>query len=200
MKNKSNIKKYKRLSSFYDSLFGNSLFDSGREQSFSMLDWKDIEEILLIGAGTGSDLAFIPQDKKIQAIDLSSDMLALAKKKFPDQSFEMMNAEELLFDDDSFDLAVMHLVLSVVEDPKKALNEAVRVTKNGGKILVFDKFIESDTKVPFKRKLLNVFTSFFGTDINRRFCDIQNEKTSILKEEDSILNGEYKIYLLQVSK
>ncbi len=40
-----------------------------------------------------------------------------------------MNAENLCFEDHKYDLIVMNLVLSVVEQPKIALKEALRVLK-----------------------------------------------------------------------
>jgi len=52
-----------------------------------------------------------------------------------DISFQIADSQELPFDDDSFDIIIMHLILAVVPNPVLALQEASRVLKPGGKFL-----------------------------------------------------------------
>lgn len=47
----------------------------------------------------------------------------------------------LQFADTCLDLVVLHLIVAVVACPSLALNEAQRVTRSGGHILVLDKFL-----------------------------------------------------------
>jgi len=200
MKNATNLIKYKIWAPIYDPIMGNRLFRRARKRAFSLLGFQAGQKMLLVGVGTGEDLNYIPVEVDIIGIDLSLDMLKKAMKKARSTSIELipMNAEELAFPDCSFDVVALSLILSVVENPAKAMSEAVRVLKPGGQILVFDKFESNKGKTNYYRRLFNLLTSLAGTDITRRFEDISlglNLKT--LKKEDSIMSGSYKIILLE---
>lgn len=200
MKNHTNKLKYKVISKIYDYLMRNKLFIKGRERAFSLLPLKSKQHILFVGVGTGEDLRFIPSDVHITGIDLSQDMLNKAKTKIQENQATLlqMNAEQLQFPDESFDVVSLNLILSVVENPKQALAEALRVTKQTGFLLVFDKFLPEESSSSISRSMINTITSFFGTDINRRFSDICKDlPIQVVYEEPSIFKGNYKIILLQ---
>lgn len=196
MKNTTNIMKYKVLSKFYDSVFGR-LLRRGRIKALSLIDFHENQNILLIGVGTGLDVPLIPENCHITGVDLSSSMLAVAQKKFSKRNIDFieMNAEELELDGSSFDVVVLSLILSVVENPKKALEEALRVTKPNGVLLIYDKFREE--KVTFGRRLLNVITSAVGTDINRSFSEIVEGFDVIVHEDMPVMFADnYRAVLL----
>ncbi|WP_255292961.1 class I SAM-dependent methyltransferase [Bacillus toyonensis] len=132
MKNHTNKLKYKGISIFYDYLMRNKLFIKARERAFSLLPLKSKQDILFVGVGTGEDFRFIPPYVNITGIDLSQDMLNKAKTKIKKNQVTLlqMNAEQLQFSDESFDIVSLNLILSVVEHPKQALTEALRVTKH----------------------------------------------------------------------
>ncbi|MDF2536847.1 MAG: hypothetical protein K0R18_3009 [Bacillales bacterium] len=199
MNNDSNIKKYKILSHVYDSFMGIKVFRTARKKALSLLPLKKNDEILLVGVGTGEDLQFLPENVLTTGIDLSNDMLKVANKKINGKNVNLlqMNAEDLEFSDKTFDYVILNLILSVAENPKDVMKEALRVLTDDGTILIFDKFLES--KEPsFIRNLLNIITSSIGTDINRKSDDIlYGLPIKIIKEESSILNGSYKIILIK---
>lgn len=198
MKNNTNIQKYKILSPIYDFLMGNRLFRNARKRAFSLLDFKPGNKLLLVGVGTGEDAPLLPHDLEIIGIDISDDMLDKARKKTEHVIFMNMNAESLKFEDEKFDFVILNLILSVVENPQKALLEATRVLSPSGTILVFDKFLDEDKKPNIIRKTLNMVTSLLGTDINRRFGEvIKGTSLNIKHQENSVLNGNYKIIVLR---
>lgn len=200
MKNRTNISKYKRLAPIYDLMMGNKLFRNARMKTFSMLEMQAGQKMLLVGVGTGEDLPYIDTDIEITGIDLSECMLEKAKLKAKCHRIKLMpmNAEILCFADNSFDVVVLSLILSVVENPDQALREAYRVLKPGGRVLVFDKFMNMPGNPNLARKVFNVLTSLMGTDITRRFEDIaQGFDLRVLNKEDSIMRGAYKIILLE---
>jgi len=51
-----------------------------------------------------------------------------------------MNAEQLDFPDDSFDLVTSFHTISVVSDPDRMMSEIVRVCRPGGRILIINHF------------------------------------------------------------
>lgn len=200
MKNHTNKLKYKGISIIYDYLMSNKLFIKARERAFSLLPLKSKQDILFVGVGTGEDFRFIPSDVNITGIDLSQDMLNKAKTKIKKNQVTLlqMNAEQLQFPDESFDVVSLNLILSVVEHPKQALAEALRVTKQTGFLLVFDKFLPEEMSSSISRSIINSITSFLGTDINRKFSDICIDlPMKSVYEEPSIFKGNYKIILVQ---
>ncbi|MFD2616468.1 class I SAM-dependent methyltransferase [Terrilactibacillus laevilacticus] len=200
MKNATNQIKYKLLSVIYDKIMRNRWFHRARKKAFSKIEYQEGQKVLLVGVGTGLDIPLLPENIAITGIDLSLNMLAKAKQKGRNHTvfLKQMNAEQLEFNDHSFDIVVLNLILSVVENPKQALAESIRVVKKDGVILVFDKFLNEDSSPKLSRKFVNRVTSFLGTDINRKFSDIQtNLPLHTISDERSILKGNYRIILLQ---
>lgn len=199
MNNLTNITKYKYLAPIYDLIFGKVLFNA-RKRAIDMLAIEQGQKILLVGVGTGQDLPLLPKDCFVTGIDISDAMLSKAQAKIHNNNVKLlkMNAEDIKFDNESFDIVILNLILSVVENPKKVMLEALRVLNKSGKVLIFDKFVESNSGVSFIRKLLNKITSLIGTDINRCFEDIIAEiPIQIIKKESSMFKGNYKIILLE---
>jgi ubiquinone/menaquinone biosynthesis C-methylase UbiE len=93
-----------------------------------------------VGAGTGLNLALYPDSvTELVLAEPDEHMLKRLRLKLV-QGGRMAEAvqapaEDLPFDDDSFDTAVFTLVLCTVPDPKAALAEAARVLRPGGKLL-----------------------------------------------------------------
>jgi len=66
-------------------------------------------------------------------IDFSKKMVAIAKRTFPDIRFTQGDAQDLPFENDSFDRVLMNFGLLHVSHPENACAEACRVLKRGGK-------------------------------------------------------------------
>jgi SAM-dependent methyltransferase len=73
---------------------------------------------------------------RVAGVDPSESMLALARRN--DGEFHLGDAFSLPFDDASFDVAVSTQVLEYVDDVPRALAEARRVLRAGGRLLVLD--------------------------------------------------------------
>lgn len=67
-------------------------------------------------------------------IDIAEGMLALARARQPELDFRWGDAEELPFEDGSFDAVVGGFVVNHLPDPERAMEEAVRVLSPGGSV------------------------------------------------------------------
>lgn len=88
----------------------------------------------------------------VTAIDFSNEMVERAKRLYPGIKFQEGDAEDLQFPNQSFDRLTMNFGLLHLEHPEKALAEAFRVTKPGGK-LALSVWATPDKAVAFQRVL-----------------------------------------------
>src|SRR4030042_613011 len=98
------------------------------------------ERVLDIGCGTGRHLLFLNQlGLDITGVDASPYMINLARKRLGDRcDLKTGMAEDLPFDDNEFDLALLINSLEFLDDPLEALREAGRVAKKGVLICVMN--------------------------------------------------------------
>lgn len=202
--NRWNKLRYAIYEPFYD-VVGN-IFNASRRKAIATLSPTSSDDILMVGAGTGIDLQFISSYKSITATDITPAMVKrlqerVKKLQMPGVSSLVMDGHRLRFEDNSFDLAMLHLILAVIPDPVKCLQEVERVVKPGGRIVVFDKFVKKGESATLFRKLANLFTSFLFSDINRDIYKIvSHTKLSILSDEEAHFDGNFRIILLARSQ
>ncbi len=92
---------------------------------------------------------------EVTAIDFSNEMVERAKKLYSGIDFQEGDAECLSFPDRSFDFVSMNFGLLHLEHPEKALAEAFRVSKAGGKFAL-TVWSTPDRAVAFQRVLNSV--------------------------------------------
>lgn len=194
---------YKIWSPIYDYFFNSGLFLEARKRVFQDIEFKEGDSVLFVGVGTGADIDQVPYNSlKITAIDFSEDMLNHARRKYEGEKidFIQMDAQSMNLQDNTFDYVIGSLILTVVPDGNKAFDEMVRVTKNGGQIVVFDKFVVGNKDLPLPKRLIRPLIRLLGTDIGLAFESISNETRSIrlLERKDLLFNGMYqKIVLMK---
>lgn len=143
-------------------------FSAPRRRAVELLALRPDERVLVVGAGTGADLPFLPTDVDVVATDLSAAMLARARPKAgPRVELRVMDAQALDLADGSFDAVLLHLVLAIVPDPAACLREAARVLRPGGRISVFDKFVPAGRRPSLARRVANLPARLLATDLNR---------------------------------
>ena len=111
-------------------------------------------KILDLAAGTGSSsepLAAAGAD--VIPADFSEGMLAAGRKVRPHLPFTFADALNLPFADGEFDVVTISFGLRNTSDVDKALGEALRVTKKGGRIVVAE--FSSPTWAPFRKLYTN---------------------------------------------
>ena len=96
-------------------------------------------KILDMAAGTGSSSApLAAAGADVTAADFSEGMIAAGKKARPDLTFIKADALNLPFEADRFDVVTISYGLRNTVDVDKALAEARRVTKPGGRMVVVE--------------------------------------------------------------
>jgi phosphatidylethanolamine/phosphatidyl-N-methylethanolamine N-methyltransferase len=143
--NPADVKKtYGFYAPIYDLLFG-VILEPGRRALCKEVALLKPVKILEVGVGTGLLLSQYPVSSQITGVDLSDEMLEVAKrrvKKLPHMKIhlEIMDAEHLEFADASFDCVVLPYVLSVTPNPEALIKELQRVCEKNGTIIILNHF------------------------------------------------------------
>ncbi|HSB79953.1 MAG TPA: methyltransferase domain-containing protein [Candidatus Methylomirabilis sp.] len=171
-----------------------------RRRSLALLDIQPGESVLILGCGTGADFEFLPRQAEVVAVDLTPAMLRRAAAKIGDRRvrLEEMDVMNLRFPRDTFDKAILHLILAVVPDPIRALRETERVTKPGGLMVVLDKFWNRPGRPPLVLRMINAILGGYVTAVNRNFHTIVSATClEVVQEKPLGFGGLYYWYLLR---
>ncbi len=151
---------YDRQMNFFDRV----LFGGGREWACSHAEG----DVLEIAVGSGRNLPFYPPSVKLTAIEFSPQMLALARKRADalGREFDLRegDAQDLEFDDRSFDTVIITLALCTIPDDRKAAREAYRVLRPGGRLILLEHVRSPALPVRAIQRLLDPLAVRFEAD------------------------------------
>lgn len=186
-------KRYDRISRVYD------IFEQPMEV-MSLNKWrveiaKDLKgKVLEVGVGTGKNILYYPDDLDITAIDFSNKMLAKARERAAKLKKQVnliqMDAQNMEFEDNTFDMVFTTCVFCSVPDPVKGLKEIRRVCKPNGKVIMIE-HVRSERKIlGLVMDIFNPLTvNLYGANINRR--TVENVyKAGFFKVEVTNLTGD----------
>lgn len=160
-------KAYRRYARYYDLVFG-AIFHPGRNTAIEHLHCRPGDRILEVGVGTGLSLGIYPSEVRVVGIDLSHDMLKRAQRRVAEDGLTnveeliQMDAQSMIFADDSFDKVVAMYVASVVPDPKKLIDEIRRVCKPGGEIVLLNHFQNKNPVVRRAEAVIQPLAKYLG--------------------------------------
>lgn len=143
----------KNPTSFYDDIWRSAQATSKEEKmllsrkeaveySYRLLGDMNQKSLLEIGSGSGKQaLFFAAQGAVVTVIDVSEESVSSVRQSAQDQNIPLkallMNAEDMTFKADQFDLIYINSVLMHVNQ-QKVLQECSRVLKKGGKLVVLE--------------------------------------------------------------
>jgi phosphatidylethanolamine/phosphatidyl-N-methylethanolamine N-methyltransferase len=167
------INTYRFYAPLYDRLFG-AIFEPGRQALAEAACSIRPRSLLEVGVGTGLTLSQYPADSEIIGIDVSTEMLEIARcraDQLPDRNIRLavMNAEAMDFPDGYFDCVALPYVLSVTPNPERLVAEIRRVCRKGGTIVIVNHFSGSRFWWLMERSVRSLanrigFRSDFGFD------------------------------------
>jgi phosphatidylethanolamine/phosphatidyl-N-methylethanolamine N-methyltransferase len=157
---------YEKLASIYDFAFGPAL-QPGRVRALRQMNIQPGERVLEVGVGTGINLSLYPKTCAITGIDFSSFMLEKARDRVARTGLRnlrllQMDAADLKFADNAFDIVYAPYLISVVSDPVKVACEMRRVCRPGGRIIFLNHFLSPNPWVSRVERLISPFTVHIG--------------------------------------
>jgi len=157
---------YDKLAKVYDLIFGPTLHP-GRIQAIQHMNIQPGERVLEVGVGTGINLSLYPKQATVTGIDFSSSMLEKARERAARKGLRnmrllQMDAADLKFADDSFDIVYAPYLISVVPDPVKVACEMRRVCRPGGRIIFLNHFLSPNPVLSRLERLISPLTIHIG--------------------------------------
>ena len=142
-------------------------------------------EWMMLDVATGGGhtaLKFAPYVARVTASDITPAMLDAAEKHLSSKgvrnvAFEIANAEAMPFDDESFDLVTCRTAAHHFDDAARFVDEAARVLKSGGVLLIQDHLLPEDA---LAARYIEAFEKLRDPSHNRAFT--QSEWRGMLAE------------------
>ncbi|MDP4145474.1 MAG: methyltransferase domain-containing protein [Bacillota bacterium] len=161
--NEDSTKFYNSFAPFYElgqkvyySFFGGE--EKARNDYLKYLNIKEGDKVLEVSVGTGANIRFLPRSAQYFGLDISLGQLKQCSKNSEKYGLNIElfwgNAEYLPFRDEAFDVVYHIGGINFFNNKKKAIEEMIRVSKKGTKLLIADetekvaKFYE---KIPYFR-------------------------------------------------
>lgn len=145
-------------------IFDRVLFEGGREWACSRVRG----QVLEIAVGTGRNLPHHRDEVTLTGIELSPEMLAIAKQRATklgrEADLRVGDAQDLNFPDASFDSVLCTLALCTIPDPGAAVHEVYRVLRPGGRFSLLEHVRSPVRAVRAVQRLLEPLSIRFEAD------------------------------------
>lgn len=119
-------------------------------------------DVLEVAVGTGRNFPFYPNDIRLTGVDLSPEMLRIARQRADELGrtvgLEEGDAHQLSFPDASFDTVVCTFSLCNIPDERRAIAEMYRVLRPGGRLVLADHVTSTSRVILGLQRLLEKLT------------------------------------------
>jgi ubiquinone/menaquinone biosynthesis C-methylase UbiE len=158
---------------FLDEACAQESFQAYKQRSYSLLKLGPGQKVLDVACGTGDDArtmaGLVAPSGQVIGIDGSQTMIEEAQRRAAGATlpveFRLGDGQRLEFGDNSFDAARCDRSFMHMEQPRRALAEMIRVTKPGGRVLVyevdFEMVVIDAPDKPLCRKVVNTWCDGF---------------------------------------
>lgn len=146
-------------------------------------------DTLEVAVGTGLNLPLYAEAVRLTGLDLSPEMLQIAKDRAAELSRDVDlregDAHDLPFENGSFDTVVCTYSLCNIPDPAKALAEMVRVLRPQGRLILVDHIRSSSRSILWLQKLIEFFSRRLeGEHMTRRPAElVEKLRVDIIERE-----------------
>lgn len=146
--------RYDRQMGFWERV----LFGGGREWACSRVEG----EVLEVAIGTGRNLPYYPAGLRLTGVELSEEMLAIARERAAELGRQVDlhagDAQSLDLADESFDTVIITFGLCTIPDDRRAVAEAFRVLRRGGRLVLLEHVRSPAVPVRAVQRLLDPLT------------------------------------------
>ncbi len=194
-------KEYNFAAKLYDPLLYLFLNPIRKAVMDELYEHKD-SVIIDLCCGTGNQLKILEKNKfkSLYCLDLSKPMLEIAQKNFSNIKIYNEDATKTPFDDETFDVGIISFAIHekdrVTQD--KLLDEAYRIIKNRGMLLIVDFDLDEET-TGIASGFINIIEKMAGGDHYKNFLSykknnglnslINGEKFELIKKKKRSFNG-----------
>lgn len=202
MKNKNNIAidTYNEIAQEYEKEFGNDYSDTPYIDIF--LNYLDGKKVLDIGCGVGNLTKYI-LDKgfNVDGIDLSEEMLNIAKSKYDDINFLQMNMKDIILDKKYDGIMLAYSLFHLTkQEVLEVLPKYYSLLNNNGKMLLILQSGKGEQVIdePLKNGL-KMFINYYSLEEIRKVLEDNNFKilyTDLKKPESEFELGNEKIIII----
>lgn len=171
------MKKFDRVFKHYDNFI--RLFNLNKmDEIKDVLKINKDEVVLDIGGGTGKLAEYISENcKAVYVLDESSGMLSKVKKSQKIVTV-LGNALTTNFESSSFDAVVISDVLHHIKDQKRLIEEAYRILKSDGRLIIMD-FEKRHIKTKILRAFENILFGRLYFKTGKEVIDLIEDRFTI---------------------
>ncbi|MEK6897077.1 MAG: class I SAM-dependent methyltransferase [Nanoarchaeota archaeon] len=137
---KTNIRFFNLIAGYYDFFFGNWIRTT-QKKAINIIKIRNNSKILDAGCGTGNFLKILESSKKnlnLYGIDISKEMLKIAKGKLKKSKLEIKSVEKIDFKDNSFDYVFSIDAFHHYSNQNLSIKKFNKILKENGCLAVID--------------------------------------------------------------
>lgn len=154
-------------------------------------------KVLDVACGTG-DMAveLLRQGCSVTGVDLSKEMMAIAKRKAPQAEYSLADVERLPFGDASFDAVTCAFGVRNFVHLEQGLGEMLRVLKPGGRMVILELATPASSLI---RPFYNLYTRRIIPWLGQRLAGSREAYTYLPRSIERFPKGDAFLQLIQNS-